>query len=215
MQFTIESAINISNNITSYELTGLVPILYLGFISFLDVIYNFSLKSFFCQTAEEIHRKIEDFRGEGQEWKCSNFTSDYKNDKCPLFYSLHKSKKNFHKACPKIFDAIDIDQSDIKQKDGFWITIRKGFIRSNQASFFELFTLQFFVIYLTADVPIVKYFAFFASIFIFIAFHIPFQYVIREPFRHYENKWSRLILITFGIIICLGLYSIQIPNPVV
>jgi len=201
---------DISNNISSYELIGLVPIYYLGFISFLDLIYDFSLKSYFCQTADEIHRKIEDLRGEGQEWECTNLTSDYKLDKCPLFYSLHKSKKNFHKTCPQIFDAIKIDQSEIKHKDQFWTIIRKGFIRSNQASYFEIFTLQFFVIYLTAEVQTVRYIAFLASIFIFVALHISFQYVIREPFRHYENKWSRLIIIISCAIICIGLYSVPI-----
>lgn len=117
------------------QVIGILPIIWLVVICVFDLRNDFSLKVFFCGTVDEIEKRREDIRGERTNWECLNLKGDYRDDKCPIFYSLKQLKRDFDK-CPGFFDAVNIDGGNKKEKDLFWTTIRNGFLRNNQAVYF-------------------------------------------------------------------------------
>jgi hypothetical protein len=181
----------ISNFFTTYgqAIVETIPLLWLILICTLDLSIQFRIKSYFCETLDEIRNNMDVLRGRGEEWQCPNIENA---TPCPLFFSLDQIKENFSEECPRTFYYDRKKDQAGKEVDRFWDTILKGFNRFTQAAYFEVIFLQFFVVYLLASSITAKTIA--ASVAIFFAICFLFlTHFIRSPVQIIVSRKNRLI----------------------
>lgn len=184
-----------------------LPLVWLIFLCIADIKNEFTLRTFFCQTVDGIYRRMAEMRGIDQNWECPSLKNDltvYKNHniayKCPVFFSLEKYKARFQD-CPQIFENVD----------GFWVAIQKGFMRYNQAMYFEIFFIQFFIISLTTNILQIRYISAFMAVVIFLFPYFLLTYQERKPMPFFENKKKRLLFAVFIWLFVLGLSMMATP----
>ena len=140
--------------------------------------------------------------------KCQSYTTpDDHNDKCPIFVPLRKHLPDFEKDCPKYFQVHSSDQDN---HSVFWSTIRNGFVRYHQAAYFEILFIQFFIISLLNQSPLIHLLSIVSACVIFLFPYLLLTYFEQEPLPLFENKNMRLALAFFLWLFVIGLFSIQV-----
>jgi len=147
MSDNIASSISIAPINAISPLHGIIeltPMLFLLAVSVLDIRYNFLLRAQFCAIVNKIYSKMDSVRGRQTPWECPQLKK--KIDGCPIFYSLKRHRPELEEDCSTVFHNVEPEHTQKREKDEFWVMIRKGFILQHQATFYEVIILQFFLI---------------------------------------------------------------------
>jgi hypothetical protein len=183
-----------------------LPLVWLVILCIFDFKNEFTLRTFFCQVVTEAHRRMEEFRGRGKNWQCPNLYTPYK---CPIFYTLDINKPELPERCPKMFKEVKVEKPENKEHtkavDAFWTTVQKGFMRYNQATYFEIIFIQFFIIGLTTNLKEIRYISAFFAIVIFLFPYFLLTYQEQKPLTFFENKKKRLLFAIFMWFFVVGL----------
>lgn len=199
-----------------------LPLIWLIVLCIYDFKKDFTLKTFFCIVADEIYRRKEEIRGKDTHWECPLLKVSL--DRCPVFFTLNKYKRDFLKRCPKVFKEVQpeakkktfttdklVSKTQNKETDIFWTIVEKGFLRNNQATYFEIIFIQFFIVGLTANLESIRYIGFFIAVVIFLFPYLLFTFIDQEPLKFFENKRKRLFLVIFTWFFVAGLSLISSP----
>ncbi len=188
-----------------------LPLIWLMVLCIFDLVNDFTLRKFFCQEVDEIRTKMRIILGEKKDWECPSLKDTLaKNYLCPIYYTLIKYSERPFGECPKVFGEVKVKTSKsewIKAPDEFWITIRKGFLRHNQAMYFEVIFIQFFIVSLTTNLEEIRFISACIAIAIFLFPYFLLTYNEQKPLKFYEDKKQRLLFTIFTWFFVLGLSS--------
>lgn len=166
-----------------------------------DLVNHFSLKAFYCSTIDDIHRNMDSARGLGTTWECKCYRK--KSMDCPIFFTLEKNRKDFPESCP---DFVSTNTKNGKKinVDYFWNTIRLGFLRYNQSTYFEIIFIQLFILGLISEEPWVRAFGYSTAIIVFLFPYLLLTYFKRRPLAFFENRKLRLVFAVLMWFIVFG-----------
>jgi hypothetical protein len=155
----------------------------------------------------KLGRNIEKCRTGHPTLKCESFTStDSKTDCCPVFVPLRNKLPDWEKDCPSSFDT----KHNHEVKGIFWSTIRDGFVRYNQATYFEIMFIQFFILSLLTPSNGVHLASLVAACCIFLFPYLLLTYFQEEPLPLFEDRNMRLLAAISVWLIVVGLATIAI-----
>jgi len=174
-----------------------LPLIWLIVLCIFDLKNEFTLRVFFCQVVDEAHRKIENILGKNTDWECPSLKTTLLGTYfCPIYYTLIKYRSYHWGKCPEVFSEVEVG-AKIKAIDIFWTTIQKGFLRYNQAMYFEIIFIQFFIISLTTKLESIRFLSAFIAVGIFLFPYFLLTYNEQKPLKFFENKKQRLLFAVF------------------
>jgi len=149
----------------------LAPVIYLLILSYLDCQYGLVMRTHFLPIISEIRGKIGQYRVDHPTGSCLVASTS-----CPITMSL----EDHHVAMQS--GQLESIAGDI------WATIRKGFRLQNQASFFEIVTIQLFVLYLASSYPIILI----AAIGMFALPYVGSTYIAKELVAFFKPGYYQI-----------------------
>jgi len=179
-----------------------LPLVWLIVLCIFDSKKNFSLKVFYCEALKNLTLKNNLFRV-----GCTTVDSD-----CPIFGQLKKNIEEFDKYCPSI-----IEEHEKQNPNSFWVSIKRLCFRYQQAAFWEVIFIQFFIGYLHADSQYPRYpmnylgitsnlvavFYLILTALIFLFPYLLYTYFEQEPISWYVDKKRRFAILI--LILCFML----------
>jgi hypothetical protein len=130
------------------------------------------MRSHFLPVISEVRDKIEQYRHTHPSWACSVASTS-----CPITVSLEVHHTAMH------------DGQLESITDDLWSTIRKGFRLQNQASFFEIVTVQLFVLFLASSNILILS----AAIAMFSLPYVGSTYIEKEPVKFFKYGFFRVL----------------------
>ena len=185
----------------------LLPVIWLGFVCFLDIWLGFGLRLFYCRTLKDVVLEHDET------------ATDHIQSSCAICQGLIPYKRNFRKSCPGMIGS---------SSDDLWKKLKQMCYRYQQLAFFEVISIQFFIGFIKSQYkPLVPYiipsdlplhlsqiipvsqidisnFYLLVAIFFMIIFYFVITIIKHDPCILYVNKYIRLFFIT-----CIFFFSLR------